>query len=79
MKRERKRENIKTIKKIVGRKQKIYICEKRIPTCLENSQRLVEEDKKIQRLKFDSIFSTNESRCWQRKFNLRKRNSKLNV
>jgi tyrosine-protein phosphatase YwqE len=43
-----------------SKKTKKYISGKRIPECLENSQRLVEEDKKIQRLKLNNIFLTDE-------------------
>jgi hypothetical protein len=54
-----KRENTKKNKKLFEENQKIYNG-KRIPECLENSQRLVEEDKKIQRLKLNNIFLTHE-------------------
>jgi len=47
-------------KKNYSKKTKKYISGKRIPECLENSQRLVEEDKKIQRLKLNNIFLTDE-------------------
>jgi hypothetical protein len=34
---------------------------------------------KLQRLKFDSIFLTDEEPCWQRKFNLKKKDPKTNI
>jgi hypothetical protein len=58
----KKKEKEKIQKKIknYSKKTKKYISGKRIPECLENSQRLVEEDKKIQRLKLNNIFLTHE-------------------
>jgi len=55
-----KKRKYKQIKNIVRRKQK-KISEKRTPGYPENDQTLVEEVKKIKRLKFDSIFSTDAS------------------
>jgi hypothetical protein len=58
-KKKRKKRKYKKNKKLFEENQKIYNG-KRIPECLENSQRLVEEDKKIQRLKLNNIFLTHE-------------------
>jgi len=59
-KKKRKKRKYKKKIKNYSKKNKKYISGKRIPECLENSQRLVEEDKKIQRLKLNNIFLTDE-------------------
>jgi replication initiation and membrane attachment protein DnaB len=47
------RENTKKKKKNYSKKTKKYISGKRIPKCLENSQRLVEEDKKNTKIEIE--------------------------
>jgi hypothetical protein len=56
-----KKEKIQTNQKHCQKKTKKKISEKRTPGYPENDQTLVEEVKKIKRLKFDSIFSTDAS------------------
>jgi hypothetical protein len=55
-----KRENTNK-SKTLSEENKKKISEKRTPGYPENDQTLVEEVKKIKRLKFDSIFSTDAS------------------